>query len=65
MRWAFFVDANLEPRVADLLEDEGYRAEYSDYVLAEDADDEDEDDRDARHEPTRAMRTLLTVRSDC
>jgi predicted nuclease of predicted toxin-antitoxin system len=42
MRWAFFVDANLEPRVADLLEDEGYRAEYSDYVLAEDADDEDD-----------------------
>lgn len=42
MRWAFFVDANLEPTVADLLEDEGYRAEYSDYVLDEDADDEDD-----------------------
>lgn len=42
MRWAFFVDANLEPRVAELLEDAGYRAEYSDYVLSEDADDEED-----------------------
>lgn len=42
MRWAFFVDANLEPEVAQLLENEGYRAEYSDYVLDEDADDEDD-----------------------
>lgn len=40
MRWAFFVDATLEPTVSDLLEDEGYRAEYADYVLDEDADDE-------------------------
>ena len=40
MRWAFFVDANLEPTVASVLEDEGYRAEYSDYALHEDADDE-------------------------
>jgi len=39
MRWAFFVDANLEPEVARILSDEGYRAEYSDYVLDEDADD--------------------------
>jgi hypothetical protein len=42
MRLAFFVDANLEPNVSDFLEDEGYRAEYSDYVLDEDADDEDD-----------------------
>ena len=42
MRWAFFIDANLEPRVAEILEKEGYRAEYSDYVLSEDADDEDD-----------------------
>jgi len=28
--------------VAELLEDEGYRAEYSDYVLDEDADDEED-----------------------
>jgi len=41
MRWAFFIDANLEPEIADILEKEGYRAEYSDYVLSEDADDED------------------------
>jgi glucokinase len=40
MRWAFFVDANLEPRIADILEKEGFRAEFSDYVLSEDADDE-------------------------
>lgn len=40
MRWAFFVDANLEPRVAELLREEGYRAEFSDYVLNPDADDE-------------------------
>ena len=40
MRWAFFIDANLEPKVAEILESEGYRAEYSDYVLDEDADDE-------------------------
>ena len=40
MRWAFFIDANLEPEIADVLEKEGYRAEYSDYVLSEDADDE-------------------------
>lgn len=40
MRWAFFVDANLEPDVARFLQQEGYRAEYSDYVLDEDADDE-------------------------
>lgn len=42
MRWAFFVDANLEPEVATLLSDEGFRAEYADYVLDEDADDEDD-----------------------
>lgn len=42
MRWAFFVDANLEPSVADGLEREGYRADYSDYVLTPDADDEDD-----------------------
>jgi hypothetical protein len=42
MRWAFFVDANLEPTVSDLLEDEGSRAESADYVLDEDADDEDD-----------------------
>ena len=42
MRWAFFVDANLEPRVADGLEAAGYRAEYADYVLHEDADDEED-----------------------
>ena len=41
MRWAFFIDANLEPRTAEILRKEGYRAEYSDYVLDEDADDED------------------------
>ena len=40
MRWAFFIDANLEPRTAEILQKEGYRAEYSDYVLDEDADDE-------------------------
>ena len=40
MRWAFFIDANLEPRTAEILRKEGYRAEYSDYVLDEDADDE-------------------------
>lgn len=40
MRWAFFVDANLEPRIAELLRKEGYRAEFSDYVLDPDADDE-------------------------
>jgi hypothetical protein len=40
MRWAFFIDANLEPRVAEILRKEGYRAEFSDYVLSEDADDE-------------------------
>jgi hypothetical protein len=39
MRWAFFIDANLEPRTAEILGKEGYRAEYSDYVLGEDADD--------------------------
>lgn len=32
MRWAFFIDANLEPRTAETLRKEGYRAEYSDYV---------------------------------
>lgn len=42
MRWAFFVDANLDPEVAALLESDGYRADYSDYVLDEDADDEDD-----------------------
>lgn len=42
MRWAFFVDANLEPEVATILDEEGYRAEYADYVLNEDADDEDD-----------------------
>lgn len=42
MRWAFFVDANLEPGVAEKLEAEGYRAEHSDYVLSEDADDEED-----------------------
>lgn len=40
MRWAFFIDANLEPRIAEILRKEGLRAEYSDYVLSEDADDE-------------------------
>lgn len=40
MRLAFFVDANLEPDVARFLQQDGYRAEYSDYVLDEDADDE-------------------------
>lgn len=40
MRWAFFIDANLEPRIAEILETEGFRADYSDYVLSEDADDE-------------------------
>jgi hypothetical protein len=40
MQWAFFIDANLEPRIAEILRKEGYRAEYSDYVLDEDADDE-------------------------
>ena len=39
MRWAFFIDANLEPRTAEILREENYRAEYSDYVLHEDADD--------------------------
>jgi len=39
MRWAFFIDANLEPRTAEFLQEEGYRAEFSDYVLDEDADD--------------------------
>lgn len=34
MRRAFFGDANLDPRVATPLEDAGYRAEYSEYVLA-------------------------------
>ena len=42
MRWAFFVDANLEPEIANILTKEGYRTEYSDYVLDEDADDEDD-----------------------
>ena len=42
MRWAFFIDANLEPKVATILDNKGYRAEYSDYVLTEDADDEDD-----------------------
>lgn len=42
MRWAFFIDANLEPRIADILQTEGYRAEFSDYVLDEDADDEED-----------------------
>ena len=42
MRWAFFIDANLEPRIAEILRNEGYPAEYSDYVLDEDADDEDD-----------------------
>jgi len=40
MRWAFFIDANLEPRIAEVLRKEGYRAEFADYVLDEDADDE-------------------------
>lgn len=40
MRWAFFIDANLEPRIAEILRKEGYQAEFSDYVLSEDADDE-------------------------
>jgi len=40
MRWAFLVDSNLEPEVAQILRKEGYRAEYSDYILAPDADDE-------------------------
>jgi hypothetical protein len=34
----FFIDANLEPRIAGFLREEGYPAEYSDYVLDEDAD---------------------------
>jgi hypothetical protein len=42
MRWAFFVDANLEPEVATILDEKGHRAEYSDYTLDEDADDEDD-----------------------
>ena len=42
MRWGFFIDANLEPRIAEFLRKEGYPAEYSDYVLDEDADDEDD-----------------------
>lgn len=42
MRWAFFVDANLEPGVANGLEAAGYRAEFSDHVLHEDADDVDD-----------------------
>ena len=42
MRWAFFVDANLKPEVTELLEENGYHAEYSDYVLDEDTDDEDD-----------------------
>ena len=42
MRWGFFIDANLEPRTAEFLRKEGYSAEYSDYVLDEDADDEDD-----------------------
>ena len=42
MRWAFFIDANLEPKIATILSKEGYRAEYSDYVLDEDADDKDD-----------------------
>jgi predicted nuclease of predicted toxin-antitoxin system len=42
MRWGFFIDANLEPRIAEFLREEGYPAEYSDYVLDEDADDEDD-----------------------
>lgn len=42
MRWAFFVDANLEPRVAEILQEDGYRADFSDYVLDLDADDEDD-----------------------
>ena len=40
MRWAFFIDANLEPKVAEILRSEGYRAEFSDYTLGPDADDE-------------------------
>jgi|APHM01.1.fsa_nt_gi hypothetical protein len=39
MQWAFFIDANLEPRTAEILRKENYRAKYSDYVLHEDADD--------------------------
>ena len=37
---SFFIDANLEPNVAIFLNDAGYRAEYSDYVLSEAAEDE-------------------------
>ncbi len=40
MRWAFFTDANLEPRIAEVLRKEGYRAESADCALDEDADDE-------------------------
>lgn len=42
MRWAFLVDSNLESKIADLLEKEGYRAEHSDQTLDPDADDEDD-----------------------
>ena len=42
MRWGFFIDANLEPRTAEFLRKEGYSAEYSDYVLDEDANDTDD-----------------------
>ena len=42
MRWGFFIDANLEPRTAEFLRKEGYSAEYSDYVLDEDADNTDD-----------------------
>ena len=37
-----FIDTNLEPRIAEFPRKEGYPAEYSDYVLDEDADDEDD-----------------------
>jgi len=40
MRWVFFIDANLEPRIAELLRKKGYRAEFADYVLDENANDE-------------------------
>lgn len=40
MRWAFFVDSNLESRIAETLRSEGYRAEHADHVLDPDADDE-------------------------
>ena len=42
MRWAFLIDSNLEARVAELLEKEGYRAEHSDRTLDPDADDVDD-----------------------